>query len=574
MAVSNLGILICAIIALVVLSTIVVLSRYRKAKPNELLVKYGKVGGNKAAHIVRGNGTFVWPIINAYDTMSLKPIQLTLDFKEAISKENIRVDIPSNAVFEISSDPDLQQVAVERLLGMPTDELKRLVAETIYGQMRIVIAQMSVVELNNDRETFQHKILENVSNELKKYGLNLKTINILDVRDHARIIENLGQLATAEADKKAQVNIATQKKEKMINIAEQDKLEQTKISETNKDKEIAVANAIRDKQVGIAEAQAEQAAKIAKAQADKEVKQALASKEATVGQNLAAQEVAMSNAELAIKEADAKKDATIGGNLAAEDIAVSNAKLAVKRADADKTAKVGANTAAEAIAESEGKLAKARAEAERVKGEAEVTTEQYVKEIKEKKERDVELARAEKVAAKLKAEKIVPAMMNKEEIEVNAEAIKQQAIIEAQGIAEAIRAKAIAEAEAIRIKGEAEGAARAAILKAEADNFAQMLEASQAHPEIAVQFKMVDNYVKIAEHQADAYSHLQLGDVKVYGNADTAGSFLNSLMSHVAPTFDMLRSMPLPGKIQNALAENNQDIKFDEVVDNRKLLND
>lgn len=576
MVISNLGILICAIIALIILSTIIVMSRYRKAKPNELLIKYGKVSGNKAAHIVRGNGTFVWPIINAYDTMSLQPIQLNLDFKEAISKENIRVDVPSNVVFEVSSDPNLQQVAVERLLGMPTDQLKRLVAETVYGQMRIVIAQMSVVDLNNDRETFQHKIAENVSNELKKYGLNLKTINILDVRDHAKIIENLGQLATAEADKKAQVNIATQKKEKMISIVEQEKLEQTKIAETNKDKAIAVAAAERDRQVGIAEANAEQAAKIAKATADREIKEAEAEKESRIGQNLAAQSVATSDAELAIKKADANKEATIGQNLAAQDIADSNAALAVKKADAEKTARVGANAAAEAIAESEGKLAVAKASAARIKGEADVTAEQMVKLIREQKERDVEIARAEKVEAKLKAETVVPAQIKKKEIEVNAEAAKQKFIIEAQGEAEAIKAKALAEAEAIRIKGEAEGAARAAILKAEADNFAQMLEASQAHPEIAVQFKMVDNYVKIAEHQADAYSNLRLGDVKVYGNADTAGSFMNSLMSHIAPTFDMLRSMPLPGKVQELISENKtNDVKFEEVKDdNRKLLKD
>ena len=193
--------------------------------------------------------------------------------------------------------------------------------------------------------------------------------------------------------------------------------------------------------------------------------------------------------------------------------------------------------------------------------------------MREEKEKEVELARAEKVEAKLNAEKVVPAQMNKKEIEVNAEALKQKSIIEAQGEAEAIKARAMAEAEAIRIKGEAEGAARAAILKAEADNFSQMLEASQAHPEIAVQFKMVDNYVKIAEHQADAYSRLQLGDVKVYGNAETAGNFMSSLMSQIAPTLDMLRSMPLPGKVQNVLSEKCDEVTFED-VNTKTLLKD
>lgn len=126
MILENLGILIYAIIALVILSSVLVMSRYRKCRPDEILVKYGKLRGNKAAHIVRGNGAFIWPIINAFSTMSLRPIQLTMDFKEAISKENIRVNIPTSASVVISSDVNLQQTAVERLLGMSNDELKRL----------------------------------------------------------------------------------------------------------------------------------------------------------------------------------------------------------------------------------------------------------------------------------------------------------------------------------------------------------------------------------------------------------------------------------------------------------------
>lgn len=575
MEITNLGILICAIVALVVLSAIFVVSRYRKARPDEILIKYGKVRGNKAAQIVRGNGAFVWPIINAYETMSLRPIQLNLDFKQAISKENIRVDVPSNIVVAVSSDLDLQQLAVERLLGMSIDELKRLIAETVYGQMRIVIAQMSIVELNSDRETFQKKVMENVSNELKKFGLELKNINIQDIRDHAKIIENLGQLATATAEKEAQVNIATQKQEKMISIAEQSRLEETKVADTIKDKAIAVAAAERDKQVGVAEARSEQAARIAKAEAEQEVKEANARKESQIGQNLAEQEIAASNSMLEVKRAEAEKDAILGKNTAKEDVAESEARLAVKQANANMTARVGANTAAEEVALSEAKLAVTKAEATRKKGEAEVIAEQSILKKKEQEQRDVEMARAERVEAKYKADNIIPAQMKKKEVEVNAEATKAKAIIEATGEAEAIKAKALAEAEAIRLKGEAEGAARAALLKAEADNFAQMLEASQLHPEIAVQFKMVDNYVKIAEHQADAYSNLKLGDVKVYGNASTAGDFMEKLMHSIAPVLDITRSMPLPGKLQKVLSEETPtDVVFDDVEDNRKLIKD
>ena len=87
-------------------------------------------------------------------------------------------------------------------------------------------------------------------------------------------------------------------------------------------------------------------------------------------------------------------------------------------------------------------------------------------------------------------------------------------------------------------------------------------------------FKMVDNYVKIAESQAEAYSNLKLGDVKVYGDATTAGSFMESLMKSIAPTFDMLRSMPLPNKVQKALSETPENVTFDDVEPQKQLLKD
>lgn len=539
---TNIGIIVCAVIALVILTVISLMAMYKKCPPDEILIKYGKVGnGNKSAKIIHGNGAFVIPIIQAYTTMSLRPIQFNLDIKEAAAKGMIRTNVPTNVAVVVSKDPALQQVAVERLLGMNGNELQDLLKEIVYGQMRIVIANMTVEELNNNRETFIKEVMNNVDTELKKYGLELKTLNIQDIRDTAKIIENLGEQAKAEADKIAQVNIATQRREKSIKVAEQSKLEETTVANTNKEKAISVAEATRDKEAGIARAEAEKFAQIQEA-----------------------------SAELDIRKAEAAKKSQLGQNEAEKDVAKSNAELEVVTAEADKTAKIGRNKAEADVAKSNAELEVTKAEANQKEGEARVKAEAVVNKTKEEQEKLVQIAKADKVKAALTAEKIIPAQMAKEEIEIAADAEAEKSKRVAQGEADAILAKAKAEAEAVRLKGEAEGKAREAILKAEADNFAQMLAASEAHPEIAVQFKMVDNYVKIAEHQADAYSNLRLGDVKVYGDATTAGNFMESLMKSIAPTFDMLRSMPLPGKMQKALSENTTndmpatDVKFDD----------
>ena len=517
MVISNLAILICAVVALVVISTFVVLSRYRKCRPDEILIKYGRTGKDGAAKIITGGGAFIWPIIHSYATMSLRPVQLQLDIKEAAAKGMIRTNVPTNISVVISNEPDLQQIAVKRLLGMSDQELRELIKETIYGQVRMVIARMSVEELNGNRDKFSQEVEINVNNELKKYGLELKTINIQDIRDNAKIIDNLGEQAKAEADKIAQVNIATQKREKMIQVAEQQRIEEATVANTNKEKEIAIAETERDRDTAIPDAERDRETAVAKAQAEKEA---------------------------SIAEAEAKRD--------------------VRNAEAIKTAKLGENKAAEAIAKSQAELAVVQAEAIQKKGEADAVAAASVKRRTEEENQKVEAARAKKVEAALRADEIVPAEIARNKVEIEADAVAEKAKREAKGQADAILLKAKAEAEAIRLKGEAEGAAKAALLKADADNFTQMLEASQTHPEIAVQFKMVDNYVKIAEAQAEAYQNLKLGDVKVYGNADTAGDFMSKLMGSIAPVLDITRSMPLPGKLQDALAErtnvnNNQE---------------
>lgn len=517
MVISNLAILICAVVALVVISTFVVLSRYRKCRPDEILIKYGRTGKDGAAKIITGGGAFIWPIIHSYATMSLRPVQLQLDIKEAAAKGMIRTNVPTNISVVISNEPDLQQIAVKRLLGMSDQELRELIKETIYGQVRMVIARMSVEELNGNRDKFSQEVEINVNNELKKYGLELKTINIQDIRDNAKIIDNLGEQAKAEADKIAQVNIATQKRERMIQVAEQQRIEEATVANTNKEKEIAIAETEKDRDTAIAEAERDRETAVAKAQAEKEA---------------------------SIAEAEAKRD--------------------VRNAEAIKTAKLGENKAAEEIAKSQAELAVVQAEAVQKKGEADAVAAASVKRRTEEENQKVEAARAKKVEAALRADEIVPAEIARNKVEIEADAVAEKAKREAKGQADAILLKAKAEAEAIRLKGEAEGAAKAALLKADADNFTQMLEASQTHPEIAVQFKMVDNYVKIAEAQAEAYQNLKLGDVKVYGDANTAGDFMSRLMHSIAPVLDITRSMPLPGKLQDALAEhtnvnNNQE---------------
>ena len=534
---TSIAILIGVIAFVLILSTVVVISRYVKCKPNEILIKYGKLGSSKAdavrsAKIVHGKGTFVVPIVQGYATMSLEPIQMNLDFKGALSAENIRVDVPTNLTVAIDTEDAMMQTAAERLLGMDQRAIQNLVSEVIYGQMRIVIAKLTISEMNTDRDKFQQMISENVTNELKKYGLKLMNINIVNIQDAANIIVNMGKEAAAKTENEALFRIAEQEKvgksriakenkEKEIAVAEADAEEKSKVAEANKTRDLNIASAERERITGIEKAKAEKETNVAKAIAEKDAK------------------VAEANADRDIRQANADKNAKVATNLALQEIAQSNAELEVKQADA-----------------------------KRLAGEAQVDAETKVAIKRQEQEREVEKAKAAKVEQQLQAEKVIPAEMAKKETVIKAEAEAEKLKKEADGYSAATLAKAKADAEATRLRGEAEAKANQAKLLAEAEGkkqsllaeaeaYKQMLEASEQHPDLAIQFKIVEkiNYTDIAKAQSAAFEKMNLGNINIYDSGDgkSAANFMKNMVNTVAPTLGAVSSIPIPGQASNWL---------------------
>lgn len=153
----------------------------------------------KTAKVYHGGAAFVWPIIQGYEVMSMQPIQLNLVLKNALSAQNIRVTIPTTVTVAISQEPLIMQNAANRLLGADDDVKESLISDIVYGQMRLVIASMTIEELNSDRDKFLAQARDNINTELNKLGLYLMNINISDIQDAAQYIDNLGKKEETEA---------------------------------------------------------------------------------------------------------------------------------------------------------------------------------------------------------------------------------------------------------------------------------------------------------------------------------------------------------------------------------------
>ena len=522
-------IMIAILVVVVIISFIGILSRYRKCKSDEVLVVYGKTSGEKSAKLYHGGAAFVWPIIQGYEFLSMKPLQIDCKLTGALSAQNIRVDVPTTITVAISTDPEVMQNAAERLLGLQAEDKQNLITDVVYGQMRLVIADMTIEELNSDRDKFLSKVRENIDTELRKFGLYLMNINISDIRDAANYIVNLGKEAESKALNEAQANIEEQEKLGAIKIANQIKERETKVAETRKDQDIAIAETKKQQEISVANADKDRISQVAIANAEKESQVAKAEAEKNINIEKANTEkesrIAELNSDMEIKKADAGKKAAIGRNLACMYISITISVIALRQEYAYTKA-----------------------------GEAAARSEAAVQAAREIAQKEVEEAKAKKVESALKAQKIVPAEIAKQEAILQADAVAEKTIREAEARAKALLAQAEAEASAIRMKLEAEADGKKKSLLAEADGFRAMVEAAESNPAIAIQYKMVDQWKEIAGEQVKAFEHINLGNITVFdGGNGATGNFLNQLVKTVAPSLGVLDKLPIGETVKNII---------------------
>ncbi|MBQ5997679.1 MAG: flotillin family protein [Bacteroidales bacterium] len=238
--------LIGVVILLVTLSAI--LRRYKRCPSDRILVIYGKTGKNatggiSSARCIHGGASFIWPVFQSYAFLDLTPISIECNLTNALSKQNIRVDVPCRFTVGISTEPESMTNAAERLLGLSTEEIRNIATDILFGQLRLVIATMDIEEINADRDKFLANVSANVEAELRKIGLKLINVNVTDIRDESGYIEALGKEAAAKAINDAKKSVAEQNRYGEIGKAEADRDKDIRIAETTRDTRICTADA-------------------------------------------------------------------------------------------------------------------------------------------------------------------------------------------------------------------------------------------------------------------------------------------------------------------------------------------
>jgi len=232
------------IILLVVLGVLIfsiliwAFSRYKKCPSDKIMVIYGKVGknkdgSNKSAICIHGGAKFIVPVVQAYEFLDLTPMSISVDLKNALSRQNIRIDVPSRFTVGISTENGVMQNAAERLLGLKLAEIQELAKDIIFGQLRLIIATMEIEEINTDRDKFLEAVSRNVEVELKKIGLRLINVNVTDISDESGYIVALGKEAAAKAINDAKKSVAEKERDGSIGQANAQKEQRIQVSEAD-----------------------------------------------------------------------------------------------------------------------------------------------------------------------------------------------------------------------------------------------------------------------------------------------------------------------------------------------------
>ena len=282
-----LGVLIAIAVVVFLLIAIVAVyvAKYRTAGPDEALIVTGSYLGSKNVHtdesgnkikIIRGGGTFVFPVFQQAEPLSLLSSKLEVTTPEVYTEQGVPVMADGTAIIKIGSSISEIATAAEQFLGKDKHEREAEAREVLEGHLRSILGSMTVEEIYKNRDKFSQEVQRVASHDLAKMGLIIVSFTIKDVRDKNGYLESLGKPRIAQVRRDADIATAEAEKETRIKRALADQQAQqaelaraTEIAEAEKDNQLKVAEYRREQEM--AKARADQAYELESAKAKQEV---------------------------------------------------------------------------------------------------------------------------------------------------------------------------------------------------------------------------------------------------------------------------------------------------------------
>lgn len=384
----GIGFIIGAVaLAIVVLGILVYIAKYKTVGPDEALIVTGNLLGNganvvksddgKKIKIIRGGGTFVVPVFQQAEALSLLNHKLEVGTRDTYTKQGVPVTVNGVSIIKVGSSIEEVSTAAEQYLGKSPEDLKTEAREVLEGHLRSILSSMTMENIYSNREEFAQGVQTVAAKDLAKMGLRIVSFTIKEITDKNGYLDALGQPQIAAVKRDAIVASAEREKEARIEKARAE--QEAKDAENKREAEIALS--VKEKELKKAEYRKEQ--EVAKAEAD----QAYFLQEAISKQRVTEEEmmikiierdkqIALESKEIQRREkqydAEVKKKAD-ADRYAIEQAAEADKARQMRQADAEKY-KIEAE--AKARAEEVRVEGLAKAEIEKAQGEAVAAAEQ------------------------------------------------------------------------------------------------------------------------------------------------------------------------------------------------------
>src|SRR5688572_3868758 len=252
------AIAVLGILAVIFIFISVWAGRYTKVGPNQVLVVSGRrhrmidAEGqtySRGFRIVKGGGTFIIPVIEKADVLSLELLTIDVQTPEVYTSKGVPVKVDGVAQIKVKGDDVSIATAAEQFLSKDTAAVMNIAMQTMEGHLRAILGTMTVEDIYQNRDAFAQKVQEVAAGDMANMGLGIVSFTIRDIRDSQGYLEALGKPRIAQVKRDAQIAQAEADRDAMIKSAQASQAGQEAkfIADTR------IAEAQRDYQANLAE---------------------------------------------------------------------------------------------------------------------------------------------------------------------------------------------------------------------------------------------------------------------------------------------------------------------------------
>ena len=246
------------ILFVVFLFIVVWASRYTKVGPNEVLIVSGRQhrvatadgrGAIRGFRVVKGGGTFIWPVTEKADILSLELLTIDVQTPEVYTSKGVPVKVDGVAQIKVKGDDISIATAAEQFLSKGVEDIKNIAMQTLEGHLRAILGTMTVEEIYQNRDAFASKVQEVAAGDMANMGLTIVSFTIRDIRDTQGYLDALGKPRIAQVKRDAQIAQAEADRDAMIKSSQATQAGQeakfaadSKVAEAKRDFEMNLAD--------------------------------------------------------------------------------------------------------------------------------------------------------------------------------------------------------------------------------------------------------------------------------------------------------------------------------------------